>query len=273
MSSNIDRSLRRLSFLVQFLPNPHLSDYNASPSVHARLIKWCEGGDYGWLFDNPSDALDLSTHQIYGFDITEFLDNPETRTPVMMYLLYRTEGMISGQRFMYIFDEFWKPLQDPYFEDLAKNKQKTIRKQNGIFVYATQEPGDALESNIAKTLIQQCATYIFLANPKANYEDYTEGFKLTDAEFELIKGLGEFSRQFLIKQGDQSALAELNLGKFHVTIDGKTIERDFSDELLVLSSTPDNAEIAENIIAEVGDDPAIWLPVFLQHVKNNKRET
>ncbi|MEI4855990.1 VirB4 family type IV secretion/conjugal transfer ATPase, partial [Klebsiella pneumoniae] len=85
------------------------------------------------------------------------------------------------------------------------------------------------------------------------YEDYTEGFKLTDAEFELVKGLGEFSRQFLIKQGDQSALAELNLGKFNVTTDGKTIERDFSDELLVLSGTPDNAELVETLIAEVGD--------------------
>lgn len=106
MSSNIDPSLRRLSFLIQFLPNPHLSNYNAHPSVHARLLKWCEGGDYGWLFDNPHDALDLSTHQIYGFDITEFLDNLETRTPVMMYLLYRTEGMIGGQRFMYILMSF-----------------------------------------------------------------------------------------------------------------------------------------------------------------------
>ncbi|WP_336278600.1 VirB4 family type IV secretion/conjugal transfer ATPase [Bartonella sp. CB175] len=273
MSNNIDRSLRRLSFLVQFLPNPRLSDYNARPTVHSRLLKWCEGNDYGWLFDNPVDALDLSTNQIYGFDTTEFLDNAETRTPVMMYLLYRTEGMISGQRFMYIFDEFWKPLQDPYFEDLAKNKQKTIRKQNGIFVFATQEPGDALESNIAKTLIQQCATYIFLANPKANYEEYTEGFKLTDAEFKLVAELGEFSRQFLIKQGDQSALAELNLSKFHMQIGGKTVERDFNDELLVLSGTPDSAELVEAIIAEVGDDPAIWLPIFLQHVKADRRTT
>ncbi|MCZ2203605.1 VirB4 family type IV secretion/conjugal transfer ATPase [Bartonella sp. A05] len=267
MSSSIDKSLRRLSLLVQFLPNPRLDDHNAHPSVHARLIKWCEGGDYGWLFDNPSDSLDLSTHQVYGFDITEFLDNTETRTPVMMYLLYRTEGMIQGQRFMYIFDEFWKPLQDTYFEDLAKDKQKTIRKQNGIFVYATQEPSDALESNIAKTLIQQCATYIFLANPKANYEDYTKGFKLTDAEFELVKNLGEFSRRFLIKQGDQSALAELDLGKFQMTIDGQTIEQSFDDELLVLSGTPDNAELVEAVIAEVGDNPAVWLPVFLQRVK------
>lgn len=260
MSPSIDKPLRRLSMLLQFLPNPRSDDQNARPTVAARLQKWCQGGEYGWLFDNDADALDLSTHRIYGFDITEFLDNPDARTPVMMYLLFRTEGMIDGRRFIYVFDEFWKPLQDEYFEDLAKNKQKTIRKQNGIFVFATQEPSDALESNIAKTLIQQCATYIFLANPKADYEDYTQGFKLTDAEFELVKGLGEFSRRFLIKQGDNSALAELNLSGF-------------DDELLVLSGTPDNAELVEEIIAEIGnDDPAVWLPVFLQRVRAERSE-
>lgn len=272
MSDSIDKSLRRLSLLLQFLPNPRSEDMNARPTVHARLLKWCEGGDYGWLFDNPNDALDLSTHQIYGFDITEFLDNPEARTPVMMYLLYRTEGMIDGRRFMYVFDEFWKPLQDEYFEDLAKNKQKTIRKQNGIFVFATQEPSDALESNIAKTLIQQCATYIFLANPKADYADYTQGFKLTDSEFELVRGLGEFSRRFLIKQGDQSALAEMNLGKFSTIINGERVEKDFDEELLVLSGTPDNAELVESIVAEVGDDPAVWLPIFYERVKAERSD-
>lgn len=243
MSDRIDQPSRRLSLLLQFLPNPYSDDAAARPTVHARLTKWCEGGEYGWLFDNPSDALDVATHRIYGFDITDFLDHPDVRTPVMMYLLYRTEGMIDGRRFMYVFDEFWKPLQDPYFEDLAKNKQKTIRKQNGIFVFATQEPGDALDSNITKTLIQQCATYIFLANPKADYDDYTQGFKLTDAEFELVRGLGEFSRRLLIKQGENSALAELNL-------------TGFDDELLVLSGTPDHAELAAQIIGEVGEYPS-----------------
>ena len=257
MSDRIDKAFRRLSLLLQFLPNPRSDDADARPTVHARLTKWCEGGEYGWLFDNTADALDVSTHRMYGFDITDFLDHPDVRTPVMMYLLYRTEGMIDGRRFMYVFDEFWKPLQDPYFEDLAKNKQKTIRKQNGIFVFATQEPGDALESNIAKTLIQQCATYIFLANPKADYDDYTQGFKLTDAEFELVRGLGEFSRRFLIKQGENSALAELNL-------------TGFDDELLVLSGTPDHAELAAQIIGEVGEDPTSWLPIFLQAVRAEK---
>jgi type IV secretion system protein VirB4 len=251
---HIDPPLRRLSMLVQSLPNPLYEGREGHPTVHARLLKWCEGGEYGWLFDNPEDALDLTTHRLYGFDITEFLEHPETRAPTMMYLVFRTEGMIDGRKFIYVFDEFWKALSDPYFEDLAKNKQKTIRKQNGIFVFATQEPSDALESPIAKTLVQQCATYIFLPNPSADYQDYIQGFKLTDAEFDLIKNLGEDSRRFLIKQGGNSAIAQLNL-------------HGFDDELLVLSGTPDNAELVEEIIAEVGEDPEVWLPLFYDRMR------
>ncbi|BBO60324.1 VirB4 family type IV secretion/conjugal transfer ATPase [Mycoavidus sp. B2-EB] len=256
---HLDPPLRRLSMLVQGLPNPSQAQDSAKPraSVHARLLKWCQSGPYGWLFDNSNDALDLSQNRLYGFDVTDFLEHPEIRTPLMMYLLYRTENMLDGRRFMYIFDEFWKPLQDEYFADLAKNKQKTIRKQNGIFVFATQDPSDALASPIAKTLIQQCATYIFLPNPKADYEDYTQGFKLTDAEFELIKGLGEFSRRFLIKQGGNSVLAELDLSEFE-------------DELLVLSGTPDHAILAEQIIAKTSADPKIWLPLYLARVRAQK---
>lgn len=165
--------------------------------------------------------------------------------------------MIDGRRFAYMFDEFQKPLEDEYFQDLAQNKQRVIRKQNGIFVFATQEPGAVLDSPIAKTLVQQCATFVFLPNPSADRKEYIEGFKLSPAEFELVKGLGERSRRFLVKQGDNSAVAELNL-------DG------FDDELLILSGTPDNAEIAEEVIAEVGEDPAVWIPIYLTRVRSKR---
>lgn len=156
-----------------------------------------------------------------------------------------------------LIDEFWKVLEDEYFESLAKDKQKTIRKQNGIFIFATQEPSDALESNIAKTLVQQCATFVFLPNPAADREDYIEGFKLSETEFEQIINLGEDSRRFLIKQGETSAVAELNL-------------TGFDDELLVLLGTPDRARQVTEIIKRTGNDqPDNWLPLLLNEVKES----
>lgn len=251
---HIDKPDRRMATLLQSLPNP--SDPDAThPTVAARLMKWSAGGELGWLFDNTEDRLDLSTHDLYGFDVTEFLDNNEIRAPIMMYLLHRTEAMIDGRRFALILDEFWKLMLDDFFIDLVRNKLKTIRKQNGIVVFATQEAGsDLLESEIAGTLIQQCATQILLPNKKASPEDYINGLKLTPAEMDLLLGMGEESRQFLIKQGESAAVATLNL-------------RGFDDELLVLSGTPDNAIIAEELVGEVGSDPEAWLPLYLQRVR------
>jgi type IV secretion system protein VirB4 len=248
----LPKEQRCLSTLLQVIPNPQ-GRKTGAPTLHMRLSKWASGQEWGWLFDNAHDALNLETHRLYGFDVTEFLEQPEIRTPLMMYLLHRTEKMIDGRRFIYVFDEFWKMLSDPHFEDSVKNKLKTIRKQNGLCLFATQEPNDALTSSIAKTIVQQCATMVLMANPKADKEDYCSGLKLTPTEFDIVRNLPESSRRFLIKQGDNATVAGLNLAGL--------------DEILVLlSGTPDRALIAEEIIGRVGDDPQVWIPEFLRNL-------
>ena len=65
---------------------------------------------------------------------------------------------IDGRRLIIFMDEFWKLLEDEYFEDLVQNKLKTIRKQNGFLVMFTQSPRDALRSKISHSLVEQTAT-------------------------------------------------------------------------------------------------------------------
>lgn len=237
------KNKRRLSALLEFF------DPTDANGLYARLARWCRGGALGWLFDNAEDSFSLDGSPIFGFDVTDFLDNEETRTPTIMYLFHRIEKLIDGRRLIIFMDEFWKLLQDEYFEDLVQNKLKTIRKQNGFLVMFTQSPRDALRSKISHSLIEQTATKIFLPNPGADYEDYVNGFKLTAREFEIIRDLGEKSRQFLIKQGQNSVVAELNL-------------RGFDDELAVLSGNTATSLLAERLVAELGDCPEKWLPEF-----------
>ena len=239
----VSKPKRRLSALLEFM------DPTDPNGLHIRLSRWCRGGALGWLFDNAEDSFSLEGSSIFGFDVTEFLENEETRTPTIMYLFHRIEKLIDGRRLIIFMDEFWKLLQDEYFEDLVQNKLKTIRKQNGFLVMFTQSPRDALRSKISHSLIEQTATKIFLPNPGADQEDYVEGFKLTVREYEIIKDLGEKSRQFLIKQGQNSVVAELNL-------------RGFDDELAVLSGNTATSMLAERLVAELGDDPVKWLPEF-----------
>ncbi|MBU9597618.1 VirB4 family type IV secretion/conjugal transfer ATPase [Burkholderia multivorans] len=237
------RPLRRLSMVRQLMPAV------GENSLYARLTKWCAGGRLGWVLDNPSDLLDFTHNRLFGFDDTELLDDPEVLTPVTMYLLHLTESLIDGRRFVYVMTEFWKRLGDPVFTDFANNKQKTIRKQNGLGIFDTQSPADVLRSPIARALIEQTATFFFLPNPRADYDDYVHGFKLTEAEFNIVRTLGENSRLFLVKQGHRSAIGRLDLAGL-------------GDVLDVLSGTTDNIELLDGIRDEVGDEPAAWLPVF-----------
>jgi type IV secretion system protein VirB4 len=243
MSDHVSMGVRCLSAVAQNL------QVTGDNSLRARLRKWVGDGNLAWAFDNPVDTQNFEGNTLFGYDYTEFLDDPEVRTPIMAYLLHITETLIDGRPFIYFMDEFWKPLQDEIFSDFALNKQKTIRKQSGLGVFMTQSPSDVLTHRIGKTMVEQSVTQVFLPNPKADHDDYVNGFKVTEAEFRIIKALPEASRKFLVKQGHRAAIVMFDLGGM-------------PDVLNVISGTTDNIELLDTIRAEVGDDPAVWLPVF-----------
>jgi type IV secretion system protein VirB4 len=243
--------LRRLGAVDQNLPNV------GENSLRLRLKKWVGNNPLGWVVDNPRDLLALHSNRKFGFDYTEFLDDDEVRPVVMLMLLHATQTLIDGTPFIYVMEEFWKPLMDEVFSDFALNKQKTIRKENGLGVFVTQSPSDVLKHPIGKTMVEQSVTVLYLPNPRADYNDYVHGFKVTPHEFHLIKNLPEEGRIFLVKQGQRSALVKLDLGGLR-------------DELVVLSGSIDNVQLLDDIRADVGDEPSSWMPILLRRVAERR---
>src|SRR3546814_10649349 len=97
-----------------------------------------------------------------GFDMTDFLDNADIRTPVMLYLFHRIDQLLNGERMIICIDEFWKALGDEAFRRFAQDGLKTYRKRNALLVFATQSPADALKSDISHSILEQVATKIML---------------------------------------------------------------------------------------------------------------
>lgn len=256
-------ALRSISNFQKSLPN------TGDDSLYANIRKWTRGNSLGWVFDNPQDKIDFSGANIIGFDYTDVIENPQVRDPVIGYLIHRMEELIDGRRFIYIMDEFWKILDgEGGLKEFAKNKQKTIRKQNGMGIFATQSPEDALKSDISAALIEQTATMILLPNPNADKKDYIDGLKLTDSEFQVVKSLDERSRCFLVKQGHASAVCQLNL-------------RGFDDELAVISASTDNIDIMDSIIKKAAEHlgvsidavkPQDWLQTFYEERKGSGKK-
>jgi type IV secretion system protein VirB4 len=238
---------RRLCHLAELFrggQRPHAAD------LWARLRPWWGDGERAWLFDNEIDRTDLGAESV-GFDMTQILDDPMMRTPAMMYLFHRVEERLDGSAAIIVVDEGWKALDDEVFVRRIKDWEKTIRKRNGIVGFATQSAQDALESRIASAIIEQAATQIFMANPKARASDYIEGFGLTPHEFELVRTLPDNAHCFLVKHGAESVVARLNLSG----------ERDL---LTILSGRERTVRLLDEIRATSGDDPADWIPRLLE---------
>lgn len=252
--------LRSMTNFQKSLPN------HGDDSLYADMRKWTRGNSLGWVFDNPEDKIDFTGASIIGFDYTDIIENPQVRSPVVSYLIHRMESLIDGRRFIYVMDEFWKILEGGgALKDFAKNKQKTIRKQNGLGIFATQSPEDALRSDISAALIEQTATMILLPNPTADRADYIDGLKLTEAEYQVVKNLDERSRCFLVKQGHAGAVCQLNL-------------RGMDDELAVISASTDNIAVMDGIVTDEAAaagitvnqvTPEMWLERFYAERKGS----
>ncbi len=245
--------LRWFSTVRQSLPRSGVN------SLYDRLGKWCRGGELGWVFDMADDRLgDLLEHRAIGFDYTGVLGSADVRTPIMMVLLNVMDELVNGEPLIYHVAECWKALGDPAFAPFVKHKQKTIRKNNGLGIFDTQEVADLLSNENGRTMVEQSVTKLVLPNADADRDEYVGGLGLTDAEFSIVKSLGATgSRRFLCKQGTDSVQCEFDLGGM-------------DDYLAVLSATTDNVDLLDQLRAEVGDAPAAWLPLFYQRVRERR---
>ncbi len=232
---------RRLRFFRELLGGVRRPTHG---DLAARLSPWVGEGEHAWLFDNAEDELDMAARTL-GFDMTLLLNEPTLRTPCMMYLFQRVEERLDGTPTIIIIDEGWKALDDEVFAAAIRNWMKTLRKRNAILGFGTQSARDALDSRISSAIIEQAATQIFMPNPRAQAEDYCDGFGLTGHELDLIRALPASSRAFLVKHGNHSVVARLDLSSM-------------PDILTVLSGRETSVRQLDELRALHGDNPADW---------------
>jgi type IV secretion system protein VirB4 len=197
--------------------------------------------------------------EVWGFDYTDFIADPQICPTVTMCLLHMFEDLVDGRPIALFLEEFWALLDNPVFSDFVKNKLKTIRKESGFVFMTTQQPDDVLSSDLAKTAVQQHVTGIYLPNPKASYDDYVKGFGLTDAEFDLVRALPVDSRAALVKQEEKSAIVRFDL-------------TGLNDLIAVLSGDKETVQMLDQIRAAKGDNPKDWEYAFLHAVAQKRQD-
>lgn len=223
-------------------------------NIANRLEIWYGSGAKAKVFNNENDSLDLSKNKIFGFDMTNILQDKTTLPSTLSYLFHRIQTSLTGEPTVIILDEAWALIDNEIFAPKIKNWLKVLRKLNTFVIFATQSVEDATKSSISDTLIQQTATQIFLPNLKAT-DSYKEAFMLSNREFEIIRTTNPASRFFLIKQGVDSIVARIDLSGTGNVID-------------ILSGRAETSVLLNKLIKEKGQDPKNWFYTLCLEINN-----
>jgi len=200
---SLDPALRTLDVLANTLPR-QLSD---------ALAKWIRGGHFGFLFDNAEDTISFSRFQC--FDFQRMSKYPELLEPLLFYILYRANEIITNRDLSSTFkaffiDEAWVFLRNPTIRHYVTEALKTWRKHNAAMILSTQSLDEIKRSELLDVIVESCATKIFLANPDMDRDLYRRQFHLNDTEVEWISSLIP-KRQFLIKTPELAKVVNLNV--------------------------------------------------------------
>lgn len=249
---HLDQTERQLCHIASFF------GAKKKDSLRSRFDEWHSDGQHAWLFDHTTDTLNLNS-DVLGFDLTHILSDVDCKTPALMYLTYRVEHVLEGQRGLIFFDEGWYVLEDEYFKPFIENCSRTPRKKNNIFGLATQVANDTVKNVHHKALNESAACKIFFPNASADKKVYQDAFGLKDKEYELIKNMPDNQHYFLLMHGlgsnKQSVVVRLNL-------------KGLEPLIAVISAREETLQIMDELRTKVGNDSAIWLPLFYQAIQS-----
>lgn len=249
---DLPKADRRFGSIVHYLPS-HETEY----SLHQLLTRWCHNEDdpraspYGWVLDSPVDRLNLNESSAYGFDTTAVIKLGYAKTPLMRLITEKILRSAAGTPHVIDIAEAWALLADPLMGKFIDDKSRTIRKQDGIIGLDAQNAEDVAESNLGEQFLNQFPTSFILPNSKARADVYIDKLGLTPREFELVRTSSVSDGSVLVKKGNESIMAKMNLAGM-------------DNMLSVLSASTDNVMICRECIREFGPNPRDWLPRFYE---------
>ena len=172
----------------RMLKNLWESCFSSSGKMRAALKKWVDPLQYGDIFNEESDTLDLQS-RLTTFDFTEILQDPVLAPAVISYILHRINNttVAGGNPSLIMIDETAPMLENKMFRDNFIAGLQEGRKNRQAYMVAFQRANVLDKLGIGDVVRGQAQTIIFFRNPAADAADY-EHWNLNPLEMAFIQG-------------------------------------------------------------------------------------
>ncbi len=177
-----------LSDKDRLLKNLYESCFSSSGKMRGELKKWIDPLQYGDIFNEDSDTLDLNS-RLTTFDFTEILQDEILAPAVISYILHRINNITvsGGNPSLIMIDETAPMLENKMFRDNFIAGLQEGRKNRQAYMVAFQRANVLDKLGIGDVVRGQVQTVMFFRNPAADVSDY-EKWNLNPLEMAFIQG-------------------------------------------------------------------------------------
>jgi len=170
------------------LSNLWESCFSSSGNMRPALKKWVDELQYGDMFNENEDTLDLQS-RLTTFDFTDILQDPVLAPAVISYILHRINNttVSGGNPSLIMIDETAPMLENKMFRDNFIAGLQEGRKNRQAYMVAFQRANVLDKLGIGDVVRGQAQTILFFRNPAADLSDY-EHWKLNPLEMAFIQG-------------------------------------------------------------------------------------
>ncbi len=172
----------------RLLKNLWQSCFSATGPMRPALKKWIDPLQYGDMFNEQSDTLDLGA-RLTTFDFTEILQDEVLAPAVISYILHRINNttVAGGNPSLIMIDETAPMLENKMFRDNFITGLQEGRKNRQAYMVAFQRANVLDKLGIGDVVRGQAQTVLFFRNPAADARDY-EHWNLNPLEMAFIQG-------------------------------------------------------------------------------------
>ncbi len=172
----------------RMLKNLWESCFSSNGTMRAALKKWVDPLQYGEIFNEDKDTLDLYS-RLTTFDFTDILADENLAPAVISYILHRINNttVSGGNPSLIMIDETAPMLENKMFRDNFIVGLQEGRKNRQAYMVSFQRANVLDKLGIGDVVRGQAQTVLFFRNPAADANDYAH-WNLNPLEMAFIQG-------------------------------------------------------------------------------------
>jgi type IV secretion system protein VirB4 len=160
----------------------------------------------------------FNNEKYLGIDFAEIADYPELFNPFLSLLLAILPKFLTGEKTIIVVNHSHSIFEASAFQNQILNWLQKLTNTNAMILLTQENIADkSIHQNLAD-IMPYFASQLYLSNRMLD-KDFRHIFSLSNQEFNYIKSYDQSKRRFLVKHGDDSVFAKMDLSDLKKVLD------------------------------------------------------